>query len=180
MARAPRDPAPGIYHVTAHSISSGPLFRDDIDRTQFTSELARLAARPRWTCIATCLMSTHYHVLVDVADSSLPLGFHRLNGRYAQGFNARHRLRGHVFADRYGARRIDTDPYLMTAFRYIARNPLEAGLCAKPHQWAWSSYAASVGLVDGFGWCDVDRVLGCFGQPRAAAIGRLRAFVEAP
>ena len=180
MPRLPRDAVAGIYHVTAHSVWTAPLFRDDVDRATFLRELVVVAQRPRWSCISFCLMTTHVHLLVDFEDESLPLVMHQLNGRYAQKTNARHRLRGHVFADRYGSRRIGSDGDLMTTFRYVARNPVQAGLCDVPGDWPWSSYRTLIDGGDGVAYIDASRVLGCFGTPPAAALERLRAFVEAP
>lgn len=180
MARAARDPTPGVYHVAARSISSAPLFHDDLDRLDFNLQLAAAIKRPTWTCIAVCLMTTHYHLIVAVADESLPNGMHQLNSRYAQRLNARHGLRGHVFASRYWARRIETDDHLLTAFRYVARNPVAAGLCRHPEDWRWSSYASAIGNGDGYEYCEPAAVIAFFGKPRQAAVGRMRLFVEAP
>jgi hypothetical protein len=30
--------------------------------------------------------------------------------------------------------------------RYVVLNPVRAGMCSLPHQWAWSSYRATAGL----------------------------------
>ena len=32
------------------------------------------------------------------------------------------------------------------ACRYVARNPVRAGLCGEPSDWPWSSYRASAGI----------------------------------
>jgi len=180
MARAPRDPQPGIYHLTARSVSLMPLFQDDVDRMDFNRQLGNLAKRPKWACLAACLMTTHYHLLVEVQDESLPIGVQQLNSRYAQRFNARHALRGHVFASRYWSRLIESEEHLLTAFRYLARNPVAAGLCDGPADWPWSSYASAVGLRNDYPWCRPHIILAYFGRPAAAAIRRLQTFVEAP
>src|SRR3954454_24296164 len=94
MPRAPRDKAPGIFDVGSHSVRSTDLFLDDGDRVVFLSELARTVAALRWTCIDFCLMTSHYHLLVETPDESLPHGMQRINSRYACQFNSRHRLSG--------------------------------------------------------------------------------------
>jgi len=40
---------------------------------------------------------------------------------------------------------VEDEDQLYRAFRYIALNPVEAGLCRAPGDWPWSSYAALVG-----------------------------------
>jgi putative transposase len=180
MARSPRDFSAGTFHVTAHAVGDSVLFRDAVDYLRLSTELAATIALSRWRCIAFCFMGTHYHLLLEVDDDALPTGMHRLNNAYARNFNRRYGLRGHVFAQRYYARRIETEEELLTAFRYVVRNPVEANLCATPADWGWSSYAGTVGLAEPFGFVDATPVVDCFGRPPAAALQRLRVFVETP
>ena len=101
---------------------------------------------------------------------------HRLNFRYAAAFNARYRRRGHAFADRYLSVPIETEEQFMTVYRYVMRNPVEAGLCSEPADWLWSSYRAAIGLDGRFGFADPSLVLACFD----GSVLRLREFVETP
>ena len=126
------------------------------------------------------MLTTHFHLILDVKDSTLPTGMQELNSRYAMWFNARHRLRGHVFSGRYSAQRIHTDSQLLTTFRYVARNPFEAGVEKEPAVWRWGSYAALAGEIEWFSFVDATRVIDCFGQPRQLAVARLMQFVESP
>jgi REP-associated tyrosine transposase len=180
MARPPRDIDPGTFHVTRHAVRDTSLFRDDLDRIRFLTELADVSARTGWTCIEYCLMTTHFHLIVDVDAGVLPPAMHQLNFRYACSFNARHATRGHVLERRYNAGRIGSEAHLLAAYRYVARNPVMARLCATPQEWRWSSYAASVGLADSISFVDASRVLEIFGGPHEIAIARLRDFVEEP
>jgi putative transposase len=156
------------------------LFRDDVDRTTFVRELARATRRFEWTCIGFCLMTTHHHLLLAVQEGALPKGMQSLNFRYAITFNQRYRLRGHVQYRRYGARRITTDGDLLGAYKYMARNPVEAGLCSSPTEWPWSSVAGTVGAAEPHSFVDPNHVLSCFDCPREIAAARLRAAVDVP
>jgi hypothetical protein len=102
----------------------------------------------------------------------------RLNFLHAVRFNARHLRRGHVFGARYDERRLADDSYLLTAYKYVVWNPVEAGLVDRPEDWRWSSYAAAIGVREDLSFVDPSRVLGCFGGPPEIAMGRLKAFVE--
>ena len=66
----------------------------------------------------------------------LSAGLHWLNGRYAREFNKRHGRFGHVFAERYQARVIESEEYLYDACAYVAQNPVAAGLCERPRRLA--------------------------------------------
>ena len=180
MARKRRDNSAGIFQITCHSVWTSELFRDDVDRVNFLLELAAVVVKFGWTCICYCLMTTHFHVILEVGEDTLAAGMQQLNTRHACRFNARHRLRGHVFANRYDARRIADDAYLLTAFAYNANNPVEAGVCESPADWPWSSYRSTVGLGEECSFVDAGRVLRCFGGDRETAIARLRVFVEKP
>jgi len=154
------------------------LFRDDLDRTVFLRELARVTHGYEWTCIGFCLMRTHYHLMLEVQDKALPVGMQSLNFRYAVGFNQRHGMRGHVQFERYGAVRITSESHLLTAFEYMANNPVKARLCDTSWQWPWSSYGGSVGLAESHSFVDPKRVLECFNSPAELAVAQLRALVE--
>jgi putative transposase len=160
--------------------SAGPIemFLDDFDRTAFCNRLAKVIRRQGWICHAFCLMATHYHLLLEVAENSLQPGMQRLNGPYAQSFNARHDRSGHLRGDRYRARSVTTDGHMLSAFRYIARNPVEAGLCARAADWFWGSYRGCAGLETGFAFVDSTRLLAYFGDDRERAHDLIRAFVD--
>ena len=67
---------------------------------------------------------------------------------------------------------------LQVAYRYVMRNPVEAGLCRSPELWPWSSYAATIGLAESFTFVDASPLLGCFDGSSEAQIAALRACVE--
>jgi putative transposase len=178
MPRPPRDRESGLFHVYAHSARSTNLYVDALDFIAFILELEKVVDRLGWCCISVCLLDTHYHLILDVPADSLSAGMHALNFSHASRFNARHRLRGHCFEGRYSSRRVESEGYLLALFRYVARNPLDAGLCELPADWRWSSYAALFAPSDLFAFVDASRVVGCFGDDRAKALRQLRAFVE--
>jgi hypothetical protein len=81
-----------------------------------------------------------------------------------------------LFQGRYGAVRITTDAQLWTIVRYLALNPVEAGLCSSPADWTWGSYRTLYAGAPG--WLNQRRLLdflsGGGGDPRRRYI----EFVE--
>ena len=65
----------------------------------------------------------------------------------------------------------------LEAARYIARNPVRAGLCAAAELWPWSSHAATSGLVPRPAFLSIDRVRAWFGADEDEAVARYRHFV---
>lgn len=148
MARRPRSELPdGYFHVTARAVGGDALFRDDADRAFFVDQLIRTGISCRWACHAYCLMTTHYHLVIEADREALSRGMHRLNGSYAQTFNLRYGRRGHVFEARFSAFVMEGDSYLENACRYVLQNPVRAGLCDRAEDWPWSGGLVHVETV---------------------------------
>jgi len=165
--------------VFAHGLWAVPtLYRDDRDRVVFLRHLAYAMAKTDSTCVAYCVMTSHYHLILDVGDGALPVAMHLLNRRYARHYNRTHGLRGHVLFDRYGARRIVDEVDLLDTFTYLARNPVTAGASPEPAAHLWSSYAGTVGLAEGSSFVDPSCLLVAVGRLTSDALTALRRRVE--
>jgi putative transposase len=92
-------------------------------------------------------MTNHFHLLVETTDPNLSTGMQRLKSEYATYFNDRFAQVGHLFQQRFGSRLIETEEYYVEALRYIAFNPVRAGLCEHPAEWPWSSFSGSAAFV---------------------------------
>ena len=179
MSRLARGHLPaGIYHVTTRTAGPIPMFFDDDDRTRFCALLEKALRRRRWTCLAFCLMPTHFHLVLEVPEDSLQAGMQALNWAYARRFNARHARSGHLVGERYFCVLIETDPHMLRVLRYIAMNPVAAGLCPEPADWYWSSYRGAAGYDQGFPFVDPSTHRAYFGAEAAHSTELLRAFVE--
>jgi REP element-mobilizing transposase RayT len=178
MVRPPRDLFPGIHHVGVSAAGAALYFSDDLDRAIWLRLFVATVRRFRWRCIAVCLLSTHWHAILDIDDDSLARGMHGLVGGYSRRFNDRHVRTGYLVRNRYWSRRKDTSAALLEAFRYVARNPVAAGLADRPEDWRWSSYSTVVGLSTLFDFVDAGAVLAEFGAARSAQIQGLRRFVD--
>ncbi|MFL6012725.1 MAG: transposase [Gaiellaceae bacterium] len=178
MPRPLRLQAPGPYHVFARSVSSRPLFPDSYARRSFLRLVGVTADRHAWHVLAYCVMTTHYHLLVRIEESNLARGMQWLNGVYGASLNAIERDSGHVFGARYGSSPVTTDAYFLQVIRYIALNPVRAGVCADPADWPWSSYRLVVRRLPTPSFLDVDSLLEVFGRDRDTARRRLESFVS--
>lgn len=135
-----------IYHVTTHGVGTAAVFRDDIDRQRFVAGLNSTVRDFGWRVFAASLMTTHYHLLVQLTDANLSSGMQIVNGHYARRFNLRHARRGPLFEARYADTPVSDDFHLLTAIRYIALNPVEAKLVSRPEEWHWSTYRQLLGV----------------------------------
>ena len=132
--------AGGTYHVTSRGNRRQAIYQDDDDRRQFLAFHDRVVQRYGWVLHAYCLMTNHFHLLVETPEPNLSAGMQRLKSEYATYFNDRFALVGHLFQQRFGSSLIEGDEYYTEALRYIAFNPVKAGLCQHPTDWPWSSF----------------------------------------
>jgi REP-associated tyrosine transposase len=170
--------AGGTYHITAQGCAERAIFLDRSDRTSFENILDDMVRRQQWCCQSICLMTTHFHLLVTTPEADLATGMQRLNGLYAQSFNRRQGTKGHLFSERYHAEFIQSDSHLLETCRYIALNPVRAGLCRRPADWVWSSYAEALGLRSPRRFIDSASLLRLFGENLELARSRYQIFVE--
>ncbi len=148
MPRPPRLQIAGAtYHVTSRGNRRQAIYHDDYDRRYFLALRDRVIGRYTWRLRAYCLMTNHFHLLIETPQPTLSEGMQRLQCNYAAYFNERHSLDGHVFQQRFGSRLVKTEEHFLEALRYIAFNPVRAGLCEHPSDWRWSSFYAAADFV---------------------------------
>lgn len=167
-----------LYHVMARGNARSDIFLDDEDRQVFIDNLGRVCGRFDWRVWAWCLMSNHYHLLIETLEPTLSRGMREVNGVYTQAFNRRHGRDGHVLQGRFKAPLVDKDHYLLELSRYVVLNPVRAGMVETAADWPWSSYQATMGKAALPAWLAVDETLALFHQKRGPARRAYARFVE--
>ena len=179
MARLRRLLFPGaIYHVTTRGNRGQLIFLDDLDRERFLELLDDVVKRFGWICHAYCLMGNHYHLVIETPDANLSAGMHRLNGLYAQRFNRRHEVEGHLFERRFHAELVTSNAHLLELSRYVPLNPMRAGICRDAAGYRWSSFRATVGDVPRPRFLTTAWLLSQFGRTPEEAREAFRRFVH--
>lgn len=108
------------------------------DRTFVFGLIGSCARRFGWELWTACVLSTHYHLVVDTPVAALSKGMQALNWTYALEFNKRYRKFGHVFAERFKSKAIEDETRVFETCTYVLLNPVKAGLCAAVEEWPWS------------------------------------------
>ena len=90
-----------MYHVINRGDRREAIFLGDDARRLFLATLGEACAKADWQVHAYCLMENHFHLVLETPSPTLVSGMKWMMGTYTQRFNARHRLRGHLFAGRY-------------------------------------------------------------------------------
>lgn len=146
VGRPLRQFAAGIYHLAARGSDNRYLCVCEDDRTDFVERLGDTFWTRGIDVLAYTLMGNHYHGLVRIPDPGLSAALQRLHTEYSRHHNRRHGRHAHLFRAHCLARRVKDDADLLTKYRYLALNPVEAGLVPHPLDWAWASTRALAGL----------------------------------
>lgn len=179
MARSLRIVYPGAYyHVMSRGNEQKEIFKNQRDREKFLEYLASASDRYGAVIQAYCLMSNHYHLLLETPEGNLPQIMRHINGTYTTYFNLKRKRSGHLFQGRYKAILVEADSYAAELSRYIHLNPIRVGLVEKPEDYPWSSYRSYIGQSPAAEWLKTEFIPSYFGQPRTQAGIRYRKFVE--
>jgi putative transposase len=179
MPRKMRVEYPGaIYHIMSRGDRREKIFLDDVDRQDFIKTLAETCQKTGFQVHAYCLMSNHYHLVVETPNGNLVAGMAWLQSTYTIRLNHRHKLFGHVFSGRYKSILIDGSGtgYLKTACDYVHLNPVRAGLLKADDRlmaYPWSSFGLYLAAREHRpSWLRVDRLLGEHGIEQDTALSR--------
>jgi putative transposase len=113
MARPLRIEYPGaFYHITSRGNEQKDIFKNEQDFGKFLAYLETAAQRYGAVIHVYCLMSNHYHLLLETPMGNLSQIMRHLNGAYTTYFNTKRKRAGHLFLGRYKAILIDADEYV--------------------------------------------------------------------
>jgi putative transposase len=178
----PRPPrlqvAGGLYHLTSRANLGRVAFGDDRERECFLELVAETVKRFAWSCRAYCVLSTHYHLFVATPEADLAAGMQYLKGRYAQWANWSRKERGHLFEGRFRSLLVESIGHAYEVQRYIALNPVRAGIVRRPEEWPWASTRALLGLERPAEFLDVTSALQTFDANVISARRRFRSFLR--
>jgi REP element-mobilizing transposase RayT len=156
------------------------IFRDRDDRVRFLRLLDEVIALKSWELLAFCLMNNHYHLVLRTPSPTLAEGMAYLNGVYTKNSNAKYNRVGHLFQGRYFSRLIHEDRHILALTRYIAQNPLRAGLCDDIANWEWGSHRAIAGLTQCPSFLNIDFFLKLFCEDLKSARQAYINYVNVP
>ena len=132
--------------MTARAVHGRLLFRDAADHRIYLKLLTSEIGPRRWSLFSWCLMPNHVHLLLRTEEANLGRGVKAVHEQFATYVNRRHEEHGHVFGDRFHNRIVRDDAHFIATLRYIARNPVAAGLCSSASDWPWSAHRALAGF----------------------------------
>jgi len=149
MARLARAIFPGHpHHVTQRGNGRAQTFFGDEDYALYRDLVGEHCAAAGVEIWSWVLMPNHVHLILVPGDrDGLRRALSVVHRRYAGHLHARLKRTGHFWQGRFGCVAMD-EAHLQAALRYVALNPVRAGLTERAVDWAWSSARALVGDGD--------------------------------
>ncbi|MRX74353.1 transposase [Bacillus lacus] len=129
-----------FYHVVCRGNRRDPLYRNATDFEAFLHILQQLHEKHKFEITSYCLMTNHYHLQIRSSKTSLSNLFALINKRYANYYNSKYKLSGHVYEKRYFSKLIQGKEGMFEVSRYIHLNPVEAKIVKSPKHYPWSSF----------------------------------------
>ena len=140
MPRPPRPQLPGTaYHVTARTQGKALFFTPHL-RSTILEILTTSLCGTDVKLLAIAIMSNHMHLVLQQGWMSLGRVLQPSLTRIARHVQKVHKVEGHVFGRRYYAQPITDPAYLRAAIVYVHLNPVRAGICVEPRDYAWTSH----------------------------------------
>ncbi|MCK5195208.1 MAG: transposase [Desulfobulbaceae bacterium] len=148
MARVARVVVPGYpHHVTQRGVRSLPVFFEDNDRIEYLRLLKKQTERFGVQILSYCLMTNHIHLIaVPESETCLAKAIGEAHRLYTRTINERLGVKGYLFQGRFFSCPLDEN-HLLSALRYVERNPVRAKMAKLPWDYRWSSARYHVGLT---------------------------------
>jgi len=127
------------HHVMNRGIQGEDIFLDDRAKTYFLDVMAEKSHKLKMKILAYCVMSNHYHLILQNTSGKLSEFMRQVNGQYGIYYRKRKGGKGYVFQDRFKSILVQDDRYLKMAILYVLLNPVRRGYMKCPWEYRWSS-----------------------------------------
>ena len=168
----------GVYHVMNRGRGRQSIFYGEAYYQAFLNTLEESHRRFDAVIHAYCLLSNHYHLLIETPRANLERIMRHVNGVYTQRYNRLKRTDGPLFRGRYKAIVVHEEAYLLQVSRYIHRNPVEVKGASSQilGSYRWSSYLAYINRAKAERWLERDTTYQMLGHRHQYAA--YKAYVE--
>lgn len=163
-----------LYHIMNRGRNKDNIFHDDSDFQLFLDVVRESNIKFNAIIHCYCLMSNHYHLLLETPDANLSQIMLFIGKKYVSQYNKKNNFDGPLFKSRYKAILVDKDSYLIELNRYIHRNPIH--MVDNLSDYKWSSYSSYLNIADTPSWLNKEpmkQMLDC-----EDSLEKYRIFVE--
>ena len=142
MPRKPRIEKNGFYHIINRGVARANVYHNNYDFKKFLNILEEASLEYGFKIYSFCLISNHYHLLMEIKKENLSVIMQKINSRYSIYFNNKYKRVGPLWQGRFKSWYVYDEAYLNTLIRYIEFNPVKANITKHigKYKWAMSSY----------------------------------------
>lgn len=141
MPRIPRGQVAGhAYHILNRGNGGVTVFHKGGDYAAFLDLLATAKSKFSVKVSGFCLMPNHFHLVLQPAtETTLSPFMQWWMTSHVRRYHQHYWSHGHVWQGRFKSFPIQQDGHLLTAIRYVLRNPVRAALAEHAMDWPWTS-----------------------------------------
>ena len=140
MARKQRITYPGYYHIINRGVERRAIFLEDEDYKKFLEFIKEMLKKFNITLHAYCLMTNHYHLLLQTHKENISKAIQYLHSYYSIYFNKKHRRTGHLWQGRFLSYFLYDNQQSWIVAKYIERNPIEAKMVEDINHYQYQSF----------------------------------------
>ena len=140
MPRRERITEPGFYHVINRGVERRNVFLEPDDYSQFLSILKDVFLLYKISLHAYCLMTNHYHLLIETKEKNISDAMRKLNSSYSIYFNKKYKRSGHLWQGRFASYYLYDDVHFWYVAKYIERNPIKANMVKQIEHYKYQSF----------------------------------------
>ncbi len=153
-----------VYHVMNRGAGRRYVLNDENDNKEtFLFFLSEIVKKYQIEIYAFCIMDNHYHLLLKTPLANISEAIKYIQSMYTRTYNIKNNSDGSIFRGRYKSILIDSDAYLLQAWKYIHLNPVEANL-SEGINYKWSSYRYYADKNKSLPWLHTEIILNLFSK----------------
>jgi len=140
MPRKERYQEPGHYHIINRGVEQRAIYLEPEDYEFFLDLLLILTKDYQIVVHTFCLMTNHYHLLLETKISNISKAIQFVNDKYSKYFNKKYTRSGHLWQGRYKSYPLFDDAHFWIVAKYIERNPIKAKMVKQVELYKYQSF----------------------------------------
>ena len=140
MPRKERITDAGFYHIINRGVERRNIFLEPEDYDIFLITLYDVFKQYKIKLHTYCLMTNHYHLLIETTDKNISDAMRKLNSKYSIYFNKKYNRSGHLWQGRYASYYLYDDIHFWYVSKYIERNPIKANMVKQIDHYKYQSF----------------------------------------
>lgn len=140
MPRKERITEPGFYHVISRGVEKRNVFLKPSDYYIFLDILVLVFKKSRVILHTYCLMTNHYHLLLETTENNISDIMRQVNSLYSIYFNKKYERTGHLWQGRFKSYYLYDETHFWVVAKYIERNPIKAAMVSQVQDYKYQSF----------------------------------------